>query len=127
MIESIGFPRMFNINATVVKYDHDATVQNYKNLLWSEKYELFGDPGYGINIKGHIHDQNGVVLRDLIADEVLVQSANFMPQLTVKRPDIKIVQEGSDFHAEIKAMNNLDYTTDLYNILLFKEGDNNDK
>ena len=50
-----------------------------------------------------------------------------MPQLQVKRPDINIVQDGSDFHAEIKAMNNLDYTTDLYNILLFKEGDNNDK
>ena len=125
-MESIGFPRMFNTNATIVKYDKEATMQNLKLLLRSEKGEMLGDPFLGIRLKSYTYSQNNIILQDLLIDEILEQVANFMPQLRVKRSDIEITQVGADVYCTFKAQNVIDYTTDMYSILLFKEGNAND-
>ena len=41
-----------------------------------------------------------------------------MPQIMVKRDDITVTSDNAHVYVSIKAVNLLDYTTDLYNINL---------
>ena len=44
-----------------------------------------------------------------------------MPQLTVNRSDIILTKEEAKLKVLISAINNVDFKTDLYNIVLFQE------
>ena len=63
------------------------------------------------------------VLKDIILDEIYTQVATFMPQLRVNRNDINIVQDDTTLSCTIKATNMLDFTPDLYNIVLLSRED----
>ena len=122
-MKSINFPNMFRSTSTNVIFDKEATASNLKLLLQSEKGELFGDPFYGIRLKRYLFEQNNNVLKDIIIDEIYTQVNLFMPQLVLNRKDIVINQdkEKAKLYASITALNKIDYTTDLYNIVLFQE------
>lgn len=119
-MNSIKFPDMLVGNSTQVIENKPASTQCLKLLLGSEKGELFGDPFFGIRIKRYMFNQNGYVLRDIIVDEIFTQIKVFCPQLEVKRSDIKIIQKGTTLTARIKAINKVDFTTDMYDLELFK-------
>ena len=120
-MKSIAFPNIFNRTVTNTVIDHDATLQNLQLLLWSEKGELFGDPYYGAGFKRYIYDQNDVVLNDLIVDDIYSAIALFMPQIKVNRKDIKVNRDGiGKLTATIKCTNMVDFTTDLYTIVLME-------
>ena len=117
-MNSIAFPIMLNNSSTNIIKDHDATASNLKLLLLSDKTSLFGDPYFGTNIKKLIHDQNNIVIRDLVIDDIYTAITTFMPQIIVKRGDIKVTSDRSNVYVNIKCLNLIDYTTDLYNINL---------
>lgn len=117
-MNSIAFPKMFNSSATLVANDYDATLSNLKLLLLSDQSGLFGDPGYGTGIKRLLFEQNTGILRDVVIDEIYTAIITFMPQIQVKRSDIKVTSDGYKIMANIKALNMLDYTTDMYNLVL---------
>ena len=115
---SINFPKMVsNVNSIVIK-DHDATASNLKLLLGADKYSLLGDPYYGTNLKRLLFEQNNQIIRDLIIDDIYTAIITFMPQIKVDRKDIKVISNTANVQAQIKAINLLDYTTNLYNINL---------
>ena len=115
---SIQFPRMVsNTNALLVQ-DHEATVQNLKLALLSEKNTLLGDPYFGTNLKRFTYEQNNQILRDLVIDDIYTAIIDFMPQIRVSRSDITVTSDRAKIHANIRATNLIDYTTDLYNINL---------
>ena len=115
---SFAWPKMIsNTNAVVIK-DHKATASNLKLLLLSDKTSLFGDPYYGTSLKKLTFEQNNQVLRDLIIDDIYTAIITFMPQIMVKRDDITVTSDNAHVYVSIKAVNLLDYTTDLYNINL---------
>lgn len=118
MIKSISFPNMFTRTVTNTVDNYDATLQNLKMLLWSEKGELFGDPEFGTGLKRYLYDQNDYILADLIIDNVYDAIATFMPQLYITRNDIRIEIELAKVIVTIRALNKLDFTTNLYNIVL---------
>jgi phage baseplate assembly protein W len=120
-MKSIRFPDMFNSNSTKVVKDLDATKQNTILLLYSEKGELFGDPYFGIRLKRYIYEQNNYILKDIIIDEIYTQLALFMPQLKVVRSDIKITQDKTKLYCSFKATNQIDFTTDMYSLVLYNE------
>ena len=122
-MNSIKFPNMFSKMSTYVVSDHNATSQNLKSLLLSEQGELKGDPYYGVKLKRYLYDQNNYVLKEILIDELYTQIATFMPQLRVHRHDITIEQDDTTLYATIKATNQLDFTTDMYNIILLDEED----
>ena len=117
-MNSIAFPIMLNNSSTNIIKDHDAPASNLKLLLLSDKTSLFGDPYFGTNIKKLIHDQNNIVIRDLVIDDIYTAITTFMPQIIVKRGDIKVTSDRSNVYVNIKCLNLIDYTTDLYNINL---------
>lgn len=123
-MKSIQFPKMFNsssINVTTTTLQ--STLQNLIALLGSEKGEFVGDPDYGVAIKRYVFEQNNFVLRDIIIDELYTQISIFMPQLIINRKDITIVQSGvgkrARLLATIKVTNRLDFTTNMFNLVLF--------
>ena len=121
-MNSIRFPHMFNqCNTNVVRDSNEASLQDIGLLLQCEKGELFGDPFYGIRLRRFIFDQNNYVLRDILIDEIYTQLLAFAPQITVQRKDIKIEQKGKDVIIKFKAINNLDFTTNMYDLFLFKD------
>lgn len=120
-MNSIQFPKMFNSSSTnIVENSRDASLQNLKLLLGSEKGEFFGDPFFGIRLKRYVFEQNNYVLRDILVDEIYSQLLVFMPQLTVQRKDIKITSVGQRIIVSFKAINNLDFTTNMYELALFE-------
>lgn len=121
-MNSIDFPKMFNSNSTRIISDKLATEQNLKSLLLCEKGEFLSDPFFGIRLKKYLFDQNTAVLKDVIIDEIYTQIALFMPQLKIQRNDITITQDKSRLHARIKCINRVDFTTDMFNIVIFQEG-----
>ena len=121
-MKSIAFPKMFNTNSTNISTDFDATRQNTFLLLRSEKGELFGDPYFGIRLKRYLYEQNNFILREAIIDEIYPQLALFMPQLIVRKEDIKIVAERAKLYCNFKARNQANFKTDMYNLVLYDEG-----
>lgn len=119
-MNSLSFPDMFTTTSTLVVRDRDASAQDLKLLLASEKGELFGDPFFGVRIKKYTFNQNNYVLRDILVDEIFTQLRVFAPQVTVNRDDIVITQEGNRLYATIRGINKLDFTTDMYQLELFQ-------
>ena len=120
-MRSIAFPNMFNHTTTNFVYDHDATLQNIKLLLWSEKGELFGDPYYGTSLRRFLFDQNDEILRDILLDDIYTALVLFIPQIQLERKDVKLVRDTrGSLTLTINALNKVDYTPDLYNIVLLE-------
>lgn len=120
-MNSLAFPDMFKFSSTSVVKDREASAQDMKLLLASEKGEMFGDPFFGIRIKKYAFEQNNYVLKDVLIDEIYTQLQVFCPQLTVNRKDITITQRGARLVATIKGVNKIDFTTDTYQLELFQD------
>lgn len=118
---SISFPDMVSgVNTNLVK-DKEATSQNLKLLLLSDRGSLFGDPYFGTLWRKLIFEQNNEILRDIIIDDILTSIQTFMPQLLTKREDITITSDRYCININIKALNLLDYQTDMYSIKLMED------
>ncbi len=123
-MKSIGFPKLFRTTvSTNVIEDMDAIKQNISLLLSSEKGELLGDPYYGVRLKYYFYDQNNYVLKDILLDEIYTALVLFMPQLSLTRNDITFITGRAELSIRIRALNKLDYTTNMYDIVLFQEGE----
>ena len=125
-MRSIKFPKMFNPNITRVwkSSEHlEATKQNTKLLLQTNRGELFGDPYFGLMFKRYLFDQNSYILRDAIIDMIYTQLAIFIPQVKVKREDIEIIQdrERGKLYCRFSGISQIDYTFNTYNLVLFDE------
>ena len=122
-MKSIEFPRMLNSNSTRITKDLDATRQNAVLLLKSEKGELFGDPFFGIRLKKYLFNQNNVILRDIIIDEIYTQLALFMPQIRVTRSDIQVIFDRGKLYCKFRGINQANLKLDTYSLILYQDGD----
>ena len=125
-MRSIKFLKMFNPNSTRVwkSSEHlEATKQNTKLLLNTNRGELFGDPYFGLMFKRYLFDQNSYILKDAIIDMIYTQLAIFIPQVKVKREDIEIIQdrERGKLYCRFSGISQIDYTFNTYNLVLFDE------
>lgn len=125
-MRSIKFPKMFNPNSTRVwkSSEHlEATKQNTKLLLNTNRGELFGDPYFGLMFKRYLFDQNSYILKDAVIDMIYTQLAIFIPQVKVKREDIEIIQdrERGKLYCRFSGISQIDYTFNTYNLVLFDE------
>ena len=118
---SIKFPDMISGVSTKLVQDKEATSQNLKLVLISDRGSLFGDPYYGSLWRKLIFEQNNEILRDIIIDDILTTIQVFMPQLLTKREDIKVNSDKYSVNIDIKALNLLDYQTDMYSIKLMED------
>ena len=117
-MKSIKFPDMINHNYVQTISDEAATLQNLKLLLNSEKGEFTFDPFFGIRLKRYMFEQNNLVLRDILIDEIFEQISIFMPQLIIKRKDITIEPDNYKLYVSIKARNQKDFQLNTYNLVL---------
>lgn len=127
-MRSIKFPKMFNANSTNVWKNDEylaATKQNAAVLLQCERNELLGDPYFGSLIKRYMFDQNSYILRDVIADIVYTQLATFIPQLKIKRDDVRVIKDTSKGRLLVKVsgVNQIDYQTNTLNLVLFENSE----
>ena len=90
----------------------------------SDKYGLFGDPYFGMVFKRVLYENNNIILRDLLIDEIYTAIAVFMPQIKIDRKGIEIFQKEDNLWAKITCVNLLDYTTNVYEIELLTENTN---
>ena len=64
-MNAIKFPDMLNNNKASIVEGIEATAQNLKYLLLSNKLTLLGDPYFGANLQKLLYENNNVVLRDI--------------------------------------------------------------
>lgn len=115
---SIKFPDMLSSARTNLIKDKEATLSNTRLLLASWKTSLFGDPYFGTNIKRFIYEQNNIILRDIIIDDIYVSLTEFIPQLYVTRKDITLSLNQNTIICTINCINKLNNEIDLYTINL---------
>jgi phage baseplate assembly protein W len=115
---AIEFPRMFDSASTKLVKDSDATLQNIRLLLETCKGELLGDPYFGSKFKRYIYEQNNIILRDIIIDDILVCLQTFIPQIAVTRKDIVLTSVRSDIYATINCINKIDNEPNSFEIRL---------
>ena len=116
---SLSFPNMFsNACKTTMFVDYDATLSNLKLLLNSDRRSLYGDPYFGTALKRMLFEQNGLLLKDLIIDEIYTTILTFMPQIYVDRKDITVTSDGVNVFTSLRCTNLIDFTTNLYSINL---------
>ena len=118
-MKSIAFPKMISHNYVQTVSDYDATLQNMKLVLLSEKGEFRYDPFFGIRLKRYMFEQNNTILMDILIDEIYEQLVIFMPQLIINRKDIKLTSDRAKIYANIKARNQKDFELNSYNLVLF--------
>lgn len=117
-MKSIAFPNIFRTTSTNIVSDRQATASNLKLLLQSYKKELFGDPYFGTNLLKLFYEQNNIVLRDLVLDDIYVTIQTFMPQIDIDRKNISIVSDRYSMSVNIRCINKLDYSFEDYTIKL---------
>ena len=120
---SIAFPKIFNGSKVNLNKDYDAVKVNLKSLLMSNRKGLYGDPYYGTALKRMLYEQNSILLKDLIIDELYTTVITFMPQIFVNRNDITVSSDGYSVYATLKCTNLIDYTVNLYTINLTEDAE----
>lgn len=118
-MKSISFPKMISHNYVQTVSDYDATMQNMKLLLCSEKGEFKFDPFFGVRLKRYLFEQNNPILLDILIDEIYEQLVTFMPQLIIRRKDITLTSDKYKIYGTIKARNQRDFQLNTYNLVLF--------
>jgi phage baseplate assembly protein W len=100
-----------------------ATRQNVLLLLQSERGELECDPYFGILLKHYMFNQNSYILKDMLIDTIYTQIAIFLPQVRVARNSIDIVSDRlkGRLYCKFSGTNQIDYTHNTFNLLLFDE------
>lgn len=118
---SLSWPNIFNAGNTLLAEDKEATINNLRLVLGSEKLGLFGDPKFGSNLKRYLFEQNNTWLHDMLRDEVYTIIRIYIPQLVVNRKDIRIITEKSSLYAQIKGRWYNDPKLDMFNIRLTED------
>lgn len=118
MMYSISFPNMLSSVNTKLVTDHDATYQNLRLLLLSDKKGLFGDPYFGTALKRLLYNQADNILIDLVIDEIYTNILIFMPQIRLERKDVVVYTDKINVYVTIKCVNMLDFQLDTYTINL---------
>lgn len=120
-MKSIEFPNMLYHNSVQLVEDKKATTQNLYLTIGSEKGQFKFDPFFGVRIKRYMFEQNNFVLRDLLLNEIYEQIVYFLPQINIKKSDIKLESEGSTLYATITYRDKIDFTLNTLNLVLFEE------
>ena len=118
-MKSLQWPNMITQHEVQTVEGIKATKQNVHLTLGSEKGEFKFDPFFGIRLKKYTFEQNSVLLQDLLIDEIYEQLTTFVPQIQLKRSDIKIRQERGTVYVDIKCINRANFTTNLFSLELF--------
>ncbi len=114
---SIGFPNIFNGSKVYLNKDYDAIKVNLKSLLMSNRFGLYGDPWYGVNLKQIIYHQAAKpVVVELLKDEIFQAIYSYMPQVEVTKDDIDIEVDGNTVYASIDVSLDASIPSDLFKI-----------
>lgn len=117
-MQSIKFPKMLSSTTANLVSDHEATAQNLVLLLRSDRQSLLGDPYYGTVLKRLLFEQNNIILKDIIIDEIYSSIVTFMPQISLTRNDIQLKIEKDVIYVTISCVNLIDKKPNLYTIKL---------
>lgn len=125
-MRSYKFPKMFNSNSSRIWQESEynqATKQNVLLLLQSERGEFECDPYFGILLKHYMFNQNSYILKDIILDTIYNQIAIFLPQVKINRSSINLISDNlrGRLYCSFSGTNQIDYTHDTFNLLLFDE------
>ena len=117
-MQSIKFPKMLSSTTANLVSDHEATAQNLVLLLRSDRQSLSGDPSYATVLKRLLFEQNNIILKDIIIDEIYSSIVTFMPQVSLTRNDIQLKIEKDVIYVTISCVNLKDKKPNLYTIKL---------
>ena len=117
---SLDFPNIFNVTSTKLLQDLDASKSNLSLLMASTRNALLGDPKFGTNLKVFLFEQNDNIVRDLIIDQIYEAIGTYMPQLVLKRNNIKIQQVKNNLMASVSCYDKKSHDSLTFNIDLLE-------
>ena len=117
-MNSIGFPVMIKQNRSSIVEEKEAVQVGIHTLLQVEPRTLLGDPMFGVGLKQLLFDQSFLVVEDLLIDKLYTAIVAFIPQVYLKRSDIKITIDRNVVSATIRYTYLIDNTADMFKIKL---------
>ncbi len=121
---SIAFPKIFNGSKVNLNKDFDAVKVNLKSLLMSNRFGLYGDPYYGVDLKQIVwHQATKPVVIDLLKDEIFTAIYSYMPQVEITRDDIDVSVEDNTVYASIDVALNGSMPSNLLKIKILLDDD----
>lgn len=120
-MNTISFPNFLNNNnVMVLNNSRECTLQNIKLVLSCEKGEFRFDPFFGVRLKRYWYEQNNEILRDILINEIYEQLTIFIPQIIIKRSDIKLYSNRQSIIAQITCRYQEDFELDTYTLTLYE-------
>lgn len=122
-MNSIGFPKMFNGNSTIVNSEADSakSVLEWLHLLLSSEVgTLQCDPDFGLRLKRYTFDQNNYILRDILIDEIYTQITTFCPCVYLERKNITIKSDGYKVYATIICKDQKTFKSNMFDLVLYR-------
>jgi len=119
-VNTIGFPKIFNGNSTIIKSGQEATKQSIRLLVSCESGEFFGDPDFGVRLKRYFFEQNNNILKDILIDELYTKIVAYCPHIYLERKNIVVFASGSKLVANITYRDQETFITDMFSLVLFR-------
>jgi phage baseplate assembly protein W len=89
---------LFNMSKTT----EQQAVSNYINLLLTKRGERYMQPNFGIGIQYRLFEQNTEALRMEIQEEILQQSAIWLPYIINDSVDVRVAHQIPSLGADIE-------------------------
>lgn len=99
-MNTISFPKMFNINnsklSTNLSYDVQSIHESLTSLMLTSPGELLGDPAYGCEIKNKLFDIKTDININELKSIITTAINKYLPRIKVIQNDIKIFYNKDD-------------------------------
>ena len=93
--KTFSFPQI--INRTTGKIEMSDNVQSINEclgiLLRSRPGELLGDPEWGCNLISRVFQYNGVIIGELIKEDIIDAVEKYEPRIKITNNDITLVED----------------------------------
>lgn len=93
--KTFSFPQI--INRTTGKIEMSDNVQSINEclgiLLRTRPGELFGDPAWGCNLISRVFQYNGLIVAELIKEDILDAVEKYEPRIIMTTNDITLVED----------------------------------
>ena len=94
---TFSFPYLFNriSKKTNLSSDNKSINECLSVLLRTRPGELLGNPNYGCNLLNNLFKYNGVLIDNIIKEDIVNAIHKYEPRIDITYNDIEIIQEDS--------------------------------
>lgn len=95
--KTFGFPQIISrtLRKTKISQENKSINENLGILLRTRPGEMLGDPNYGCSLIDRLFRYQGLVVNDLIIEDIIDAVNKYEPRIIMTKNDISLVPDGN--------------------------------